>query len=44
MNQLSVKQRYERIIDMINQNVTDYPKKEKDHSNFDGFPFREDTI
>ena len=29
MNQLSVKQRYERIIDMINQNVTDYPKKRK---------------
>ena len=27
MNQLSVKQRYERIIDMINQKVTDYPKK-----------------
>ena len=29
MNQLSVKQRYERIIDMINQNVTDYPKRER---------------
>ncbi len=44
MNQLSVKQRYERIIDMINQNVTDYPKKRKTIRILTDFLFREDTI